>query len=746
MKLRTLIFGALVLVSVLPVGILAYWQHQTAIDNEFTVVENQHKVIAQNLTIALERYAKDTRSAFQLATENLQNPGKIENLARHLSELHFRHICSIDASGNIQQFQCALICPADQQFPKSVLFSINDALQTAANNNGEVVFSNIVANPVGEPAIYLVKKMANGDIAIGEIVSTYFIELQRAVAFGDKGHAAIVDSSGRVIAHPLPGWVSSMKDLSRVSIVQKMINGESGVTRFYSPAKMADMVAGFNVVPDVGWGVMVPQPASEILLHAKRVSKAALTIALLGIFVASFLSWWLSGILSKPMQLLSRAANSVAEGNLSTRAVSFTKLGPSELLDLEKSFNQMIANVVKKNAELEKLSHDAIRSSNYKSEFISSMNHELRTPMNSILGFAQMLELNTGEPLSDNQKSSVEHIIRNGNHLLELIDHMLDFNKIEVGDLPIDIEEVPAREVIDASLSLIQTRASGEGIEIIDQTIDQDLPILSTDNTRLIQVLLNLLSNAVKYNNEDGSVTLSCQRTVDQMLRISIADTGRGIPPEKQDELFDPFERLGRELGEIDGTGIGLSITRKIIELMGGQIGFESQHGRGSTFWVEIPLSRNQARDEKETRVKNRGVRKTGSNNDNDPTNTVLYIEDNAENVILMQAIIGQIGNVQMINAFNATLGFDLATSKKPDLILMDINLPGMNGIQALNQLLRTEQTRHIPVVAITSNSTPKDLETGLEAGFRAYITKPIDIPEFVRTVGEILDKVNETD
>jgi signal transduction histidine kinase/CheY-like chemotaxis protein len=746
MKLRTLIFVALVLVSVLPVGILAYWQHQTAIDNEFTVVENQHKVIAQNLTIALERYAKDTRSAFRLTTENLRNPGKIVNLARHLSELHFRHICVIDASGNIQQFQYALTCPADQQFPKSVLFSINDALQVAVNNKGEVVFSNIVANPVGEPAIYLVKKMANGDIAIGEIAPTYFIELQRAVAFGDKGHAAIVDSSGKVIAHPLPGWVSSMKDLSRVSIVEKMKNGESGVARFYSPAIMADMVAGFNVVPDVGWGVMVPQPASEIYLQAERVSKAALTIGLLGVLVASFLSWWLSGILSRPLQLLSKAANSVAEGNLSTRAVSFTKLGPSELLDLEKSFNQMIANVVKKNAELEKLSHDAIRSSNYKSEFISSMNHELRTPMNSILGFAQMLGINSREPLSENQKSSVEHIIRNGNHLLGLIDHMLDFNKIEVGELSIDIEDVPAREVIEASLYLIQMRARAEGIEIIDQTIDQDLPDLSTDNTRLIQVLLNLLSNAVKYNNQDGKVTLSCQCTVDQMLRISIADTGRGIPPEKQDELFNPFERLGREMGEIDGTGIGLSITRKIIELMGGQIGFESQHAIGSTFWVEVPLSKNQSADEKETRTTDRSARKPGSNNDNDPASTILYIEDNAENVILMQAIIGQIGNVQMINAFNATLGFDLATSKNPTLILMDINLPGMNGIQALKQLQRTEQTRQIPVVAITSNNMPKDVKAGLEAGFRAYITKPIDVPKFVRTIEQILDQVNQSD
>ncbi|MCZ6668747.1 MAG: ATP-binding protein [Gammaproteobacteria bacterium] len=745
MKLRTLIFGALVLVSVLPVGILAYWEYQTAIDNAFTVVENQHKVIARNLTIALERYAKDTRSAFQLATENLQNPGEIEKLAQLLSELYFRHIYSIDTRGKIQNYQCALTCPADQQSSNTVLLSIKDTLQAAANNRGKAFFSKIVPNPVGEPTIYLVKKMPNGNIAIGEIASTYFIELQRAVAFGEKGHAAIFDQTGRVIAHPLPGWVKSRKDLSRVSIVQKMINGGNGVTMFYSPAIKANMVAGYNVVPGIGGGVMVPQPESEILLHANSNSKAALAIAILGVFLASFLSWWLSGILSKPMRLLSKAAYSVAEGNLPTRAVSFTKLGLSELLDLEKSFNQMIANVVRKNAELEKLSHDAIRSSNYKSEFISSMNHELRTPMNSVLGFAQMLEIGTGNPLSENQKSSVEHIIRNGNHLLELIDHMLDFNKIEKGELPIDIEDVPAREVIDASLYLIKTRASQEGIEIIDQTVDQDLPLLSTDNTRLIQVLLNLLSNAVKYNSEQGKVALSCRRTVDQMLRISVADTGMGIPPEKRDGLFDPFDRLGRELGQIDGTGIGLSITKKIIELMGGKIGFESQHGKGSTFWVEVPLSSNQSPDENKTGVTDTVGWKAGPKIGDSPASTVLYVEDNPENVILMDAIISQMGNIQMINAFNATLGFDLATSKYPDLILMDINLPGMNGIQALNQLLRTRQTKDIPVIAITSSSTPKDVEAGLEAGFKAYITKPINVPEFIRTIEKILGEVRKS-
>ena len=745
MKLRTLIFASLVMVSVLPVGILAYWLQQKLIANEFSIVENQHEVIARNLTIALERYAKDTRSAFQLVTENLQNPGKIKELGQHLSELHFRHICAVDSSGKIQHFQCALICPKGQQFSKSVLLALKDSLQAAASNRGETYFSSVVQNPVGNPAIYLVKKLSNGTNAIGEIEPTYFVKLQKAVAFGVKGHAAIVDQTGRVIAHPLPGWVKSRKDLSSVSVVKKMINGGSGVTRFYSPAVRAEMVAGYSVVPEVGWGVMVPQPESEILLLSESVSKAILIVAILGVFVAALFSWWLSGILSKPMQLLSKAAYSVAEGNLSTRVVSFTKLGLSELLDLEKSFNQMIANVVKKNAELEKMSHDAIRSSKYKSEFISSMNHELRTPMNSVLGFAQMLELNAEEPLSKDQKSSLEHIIRNGNHLLELISHMLDFNKIEEGELPIDVEDVPAREIIDASLYLNQARASQEGIEIIDKTGDENLPLLWTDRTRLIQVLLNLLSNAVKYNRDNGKVTLSSQRTADQMMRISVADTGIGIPPEKRDELFNPFERLGRELGQIDGTGIGLSITKKIIELMGGRIGFESQYGHGSTFWVEVPLSRDQSPDENKMGATDTADNEPESRTDNAPAYKILYIEDNPENVILMEAIIGQLENVRMVNAYNATLGFDLATSKKPDLILMDINLPGMNGIQALKLLLRTEQTRDIPVIAITSNNTPKDIDAGLEAGFKAYITKPIKVPEFLRTINRILDDIKKS-
>ena len=738
MKLRTLIFVALVLVSVLPVGMLAYWQHKTVIDNEFSVVENQHKVLAKNLSIALERYATDLRSVFRMTSQNLDHAHKLAGLEQHLSELYFQHVCAIDANGYIQRLQCALDCPQADRFPATVLAALAGTLRNAASRPDEIVFSPIIRNPRGHPAIYLVKKMANGNVAIGEVAPDYFIELQQGVAFGVKGHAAIVDQTGHVIAHPLEAWMDSIKDLSGVSVVQQMMSGENGVTRFYSPAVEADMVAGFNVVAGPGWGVMVPQPQSEIFLQAEGVSKAALTIAVIGIFLASFLSWWISGILSRPMQLLADAAQGVARGDLSSRVELPDKLRPVEMAKLQRSFNQMVDNVGRKNTVLVNLAHEAVISSNHKSAFISSMNHELRTPMNAVLGFAQMLEINQQEPLTDTQKAAVEHILRNGNHLLELIDQMMDLNKIEAGTLPLNIEQIPARDVVNETLYLIRARANHDRIEIVDETVDSKLPLLMTDSTRLIQVLLNLMSNGVKYNNPGGHVSLSCEEIEGHMLRIKVTDNGLGIPDDQQDRLFTPFERLGHELGQIDGTGIGLSISEQIIEKLEGHIGFESEYNVGSCFWVDIPLSSQQTEIEEEP-VGEIEASRAGSGNGVDKVYTLLYIEDNLDNLHLMEAIIDQFKHLRLLSAPNALIGYDLSTSKKPDLVLMDINLPGMNGFQALKRLRDTHETSEIPVIAVTSNSQPQDIEAGMKAGFNAYLTKPIKVSDLMRTIERTL-------
>jgi len=395
-------------------------------------------------------------------------------------------------------------------------------------------------------------------------------------------------------------------------------------------------------------------------------------------------------------------------------------------------------------AELKEALEEAERANRAKSEFLSSMSHELRTPMNAILGFAQLLEYNTAEPLSPAQKSSVDLILKGGNHLLGLIDQVLELSKIEAGKLSLNVDHISARDVINEGLQLIQSRADRDGITIIDQSDKENLPLLWTDGTRLEQVLLNLLSNAIKYNREGGTVTLSCQEMPNQMLRINVADTGWGIPPDKQNNLFIPFERLGREAGNIEGTGIGLTITKQIVELLGGHISFVSEEDKGSIFSIDIPMSTKQNVETATGNTVAPTAKAVGKHHKDGSRYSILYVEDNPDNMKLMESMIGRIAKTSLLTAYNAELGLDLARSKKPDLILMDINLPGMNGIEALKLLQDIQETKNIPVIAISAAAMAEDIKAGLEAGFKNYITKPINVSEFIQVIEDTLASIDK--
>ena len=368
----------------------------------------------------------------------------------------------------------------------------------------------------------------------------------------------------------------------------------------------------------------------------------------------------------------------------------------------------------------------ADKANQAKSSFLSSMSHELRTPLNAILGFAQVLNLSPKEPLTAKQEESTKQIIKGGEHLLDLINEVLNLAQIETGNVDLDIEPVHTLEVIKGCLTMVAPITTKLKVNLDgDGCFDA---LVQADPKRIKQILFNLMSNAVKYNREGGTVHITSANVDGNMHRISIVDTGRGIAEFKQSELFLPFSRLGAESTEIVGTGIGLTITKHLVEAMNGTIGFTSIEGQGSTFFIELPLTKVQSVKVSDIVQKE----KYPSNVHIPEERKVLYIEDNPTNAVLMENILEEIPRLKLDIAATAELGLAKIMKDLPHVILMDLHLPGMSGLDALMRLKRHTETRHIPVIAVTADAMPEEIEKGMQAGFEAYVTKPFDIPKLV--------------
>ena len=378
---------------------------------------------------------------------------------------------------------------------------------------------------------------------------------------------------------------------------------------------------------------------------------------------------------------------------------------------------------------------EAQNANQAKSEFLSSMSHELRTPLNAIIGFSQILEIS--ENLDEDDRDNVQEIYKAGNHLLTLINEILDLSKIEAGKIELSIEKVELESLTTECISLIQPFASKHSIELYHE-IGTDMAV-SADYTRLKQSLLNLLSNAIKYNKDNGRVDLTI-KTNDQQDKVlfSVKDTGAGLSNEQIDLLFEPFNRLDAEKSKIEGTGIGLTITRKIVELMGGTISVTSQQGEGSEFVIELPAVQSDTGDEsQDDDLLN--SEKTDQSDEAVHQFKVLYIEDNPANIKLVSRAMASKKNIQLLTAHLPELGLEYAVKDNPDLILLDINLPGMDGYQVLEEIKANPELSTIPVFAVTANAMPKDIEKGKEAGFNEYLTKPLDIPAFLQMIDQYL-------
>ncbi|MFL5420100.1 MAG: ATP-binding protein [Myxococcales bacterium] len=387
-----------------------------------------------------------------------------------------------------------------------------------------------------------------------------------------------------------------------------------------------------------------------------------------------------------------------------------------------------------KNRELQIAKVAAEKANRSKSDFLSSMSHELRSPLNGILGFAQLLESDKPPPTAG-QKESIGQILTAGWHLLKLIDEILDLAKIESGRLSLSPEPVSLPEVMSECQGMIGGQAQSRGIQITFPTFD--LPcFIHGDRTRLKQVVINLLSNAIKYNRARGTVTVRCTAKTPGRIRISIEDNGLGLSAERLAQLFQPFNRLGQEASGVEGSGIGLVVAKQLIELMEGEIGVKSTVGVGSTFWFELPAAAEPgfAPDSGELSAPAPSQVRGG-----EPERLVLYVEDNVANLRLVERLVERRPGLHLISAVTAGLGIELARARLPDVILMDINLPDMSGIDALEILRRAPATARIPVVAISANAMAHDIERGRQAGFFEYLTKPIKIDEFTATLSAAL-------
>ena len=504
----------------------------------------------------------------------------------------------------------------------------------------------------------------------------------------------------------------------------------------------------------------------------------ALGVTVLALLVALLLLRRLDFVITQPILDIADVAREVIEtGDYSRRA---RKLSDDEVAQLVDSFNKMLAEielrthalersngelaregeqrtqaqqeVMRLNQELEVRVHERTmqlemtngelamameeaRSANYaKSAFLSSMSHELRTPLNAILGFAQILSSDRLPSTLEQKKEFAGHILKSGRHLLTLINEILDLAKVESGTVSLSLEPVGLDAILQECRDMIAPLASQRGIGM---AFPDACPLnVLADRTRLKQILLNLLSNALKYNREQGQVAIECAPHAGGRVRISVRDTGVGLDAEQLALLFQPFNRLGQEGGTEEGSGIGLVVTKRLVELMDGNIGVSSAPGEGSIFWIElrvvdavpIPAAPSLPRPDL-----------AGALLDNSAPVTLLYVEDNPANLTLVEEIVRYCPQLQLLTATDGRLGVEMARTHLPQLILMDINLPHVNGTDALKLLRADPRTAHIPVIALTANAMPGDVERSMALGFYRYLTKPINLDEFTEAINSTL-------
>jgi len=747
LRLQHLLFLAFTLIAAVPIVALALWDQNVAYEHELSSVSERHLLVARNLTTALSRYVQDAKAAFSLAFESGGMRAGIPGLERLLASLNVDHLCIVGADGRVEGYLGGVIPTQPRTFPPDLLAHLQ---KLAASANGQPALTQLERDSRGNPVFYLVQQLSGGRLGIGVLTNDYIVHLQKQIAFGDHGHAVVVDATGRIIAHPFASWVANQQDLSSLSIVQEMMHGGTGVAQFFSPAMNGMMVAGYTVVPETGWGVMVPQPLAEFRQRAEQVNKLAMVVALAAFAGAALLSWLLAAYLARPVRQVAVTAEAVLAGNETLSVPEFHGLVPRELLRLRDAFNTMLSDLRRRHTDATLALRQAETSSVAKSQFLANMSHEIRTPLHGVVG---MIELLQQTELSPVQLTYVRGAQQSSEALLTLIDNVLDLSKIEAGKVELEHSPFHLPSVVHDVLLMFADQAKSKGLSLTASMPDALNLMLRGDAHRLSRILTNLVANALKFTNEGSvAIRLGCmERQADQVcLRFEVADTGIGIPEAKQQAIFEAFSQADNSTTRrYGGTGLGLSIVRQLCHLMGGEIGVDSTVGVGSTFWFCVRLETapgaalpSAAEAPRRDRVAPAATRRTfvsaGQRSFRDAlarlgrsTICILLVEDNPISMRVTQALLESIGR-RVTAARNGLEAVAVYRESRFDIVLMDCQMPEMDGYEAARAIRQIEAFRGdaTPIIALTANALVGSRDAILAAGMDDQLTKPLTLAE----------------
>ena len=592
-KHRYILTLAFTIAAAVPVLVLCSWIERTALSKEIDAVWEKHLPIADHTAALLERYAQDVESAFANFAKVHANAARTESAiqsAIHVAQrVGLRQIRILDGRGRV-----AADVRTESRSGSAFDPAIEAKLRPLLHNR--IAYSNVMADAGGHPTIFLVQRLDNGGTVLAALKPDYLIQLQSTISIGEKGYAVIVDNQGAVIAHPISAWRQEMTSLAAIEPVKLMMLRERGVTTYRSPADRQKMIAGYTIVPQTGWGVMIPQPFDELVEKANDVKRIAFIIVLCCILAAAVVSWIFAGRLTRPLDAVRTTARRIADGKLTSRVPPLPQWAASDLQELADDFNEMANRIQNDQKVLATALNRAQSADHAKTQFLANMSHELRTPLNAIIGFSETMEKQLLGPIGNARYSAYAvDIRRSGEHLLSIINFMLDLSKIEGGDIEVEDDPVDIAALVRDVHVMLGGQAAEKRIEFTTE-LPVRLPQIRGSGVKLKQVLLNLVSNAVKYTLPGGRVAVSAWQDRGGGIAIGVTDDGIGMSKADVTVALIPFGRADHEMVQrINGTGLGLPIAKRFAEIHGGRLEITSERGAGTTVIVHLPPARTIA-------------------------------------------------------------------------------------------------------------------------------------------------------